>query len=175
MVLGLRDDPLVIAVGSPRHVKGCRLVGVIMKHMCFWYCVILHAGLSWAPQFHNHLCHSCTYLQKGWGVIGIVANAPDFASPSLNVHDYPFETTKHHLLLRCQLQVRQAVDSPQKAISRDCSCLKKELGSVLNTYAGMGSTFEALIRPHLMLVGSGCIHPSVVGSFAWFLYISSPL
>ena len=29
-------------------------------------------------------------------------------------------------------------------------------------------------RVHLMLVGSGCIHPSVVESFAWFLYISSP-
>ena len=25
-----------------------------------------------------------------------------------------------------------------------------------------------------MLVGSGCMYPSVVESFAWFLYISSP-
>ena len=25
-----------------------------------------------------------------------------------------------------------------------------------------------------MVVGSGCIYPSVVESFAWFLYISSP-
>ena len=26
-----------------------------------------------------------------------------------------------------------------------------------------------------MLVGSGCIYPSVVESFAWFLYISRPV
>ena len=40
-------------------------------------------------------------------------------------------------------------------------------------------TLEGLIRPHSMVVGSGCIYPSVVESFAlvlaWFLvYISSP-
>ena len=40
-------------------------------------------------------------------------------------------------------------------------------------------TLEGLIRPHpwwphSMVVRSGCIYPSVVESFAWFLYISSP-
>ena len=35
-------------------------------------------------------------------------------------------------------------------------------------------TFEGLMGPHFMLVGSGCIHPFVVESFAWFLYIFSP-
>ena len=35
-------------------------------------------------------------------------------------------------------------------------------------------TLEGLIWPHSMVVGSGCIYPSVVESFAWFLYISSP-
>ena len=35
-------------------------------------------------------------------------------------------------------------------------------------------TFEGLIRPHSILVGFGCILPSVVESFAWFLYIFSP-
>ena len=31
-------------------------------------------------------------------------------------------------------------------------------------------TFEGLVRPLSMVVGSGCIYPSVVESFAWFLY-----
>ena len=38
-------------------------------------------------------------------------------------------------------------------------------------------TFQGLIWPHafhVCLVGPGCIYPSVVESFAWFLYISSP-
>ena len=35
-------------------------------------------------------------------------------------------------------------------------------------------TLEGLIRPHSMVIGSGCIYPSVDESFAWFLYISSP-
>ena len=35
-------------------------------------------------------------------------------------------------------------------------------------------TLEGLIRPHSMVVGSGCIYPSVVESVAWVLYISSP-
>ena len=35
-------------------------------------------------------------------------------------------------------------------------------------------TFEGLSWPHSVLFGSGCIHPSVVESFAWLLYISSP-
>ena len=35
-------------------------------------------------------------------------------------------------------------------------------------------TLEGLIRPYSMVVGSGCIYSSVVESFAWFFYISSP-
>ena len=40
---------------------------------------------------------------------------------------------------------------------------------------GVALTFEGLVWPHalFMLVGSGCIHPSVVESFAWFFCISS--
>ena len=38
-------------------------------------------------------------------------------------------------------------------------------------------TFQGLIRPcmHSMLVGSGCIYPSVVESFAWVLVHLQPV
>ena len=52
-------------------------------------------------------------------------------------------------------------------------CLEWEvLGLCLHRSVAL--TLQGLIRPHSMVVGSGCKYPSVVESFAWFLYISSP-